>query len=310
MTHFVLNDPRGEGAQPYVPLGQVDSLEDPRLVRIGYFEDGVTGRHDAAKILDPFIRSLLAPPRRPRVAVLLYGTASANKLAQTLLEFVRGGAHEAGAELTVYAARKDELTPDVIGRLPFAVHLLDDEAAAETALRRAVASRDVDYVGLFESSGMYRGDDLPGLLRQLREERLDAVWGSRRLSVRDIEASYRFHYFRNPWLRATSRAGSHVLSAAYLILYGRYVADTLSGVRIVRAADVEDVPVPLTHKLVNQYLLAALLRRRADVLEVPVRFVSLSPERVQRTGVGEGLRSLATIVGRRILPGRRRSGRA
>ena len=46
ITHYLLNEPGRTESKPYVPLGPVDSIEDPRLVRIGDYEDGVTGRHD------------------------------------------------------------------------------------------------------------------------------------------------------------------------------------------------------------------------------------------------------------------------
>ena len=74
ITHYLLNDPRtAESETPYVPLGRLESLEDPRLVRVGNYEDGVTGRHDAAKILGPFVDAFI---RRweavQRVAVYLH----------------------------------------------------------------------------------------------------------------------------------------------------------------------------------------------------------------------------------------------
>ncbi len=302
ITHYLLNEPGRDDTAPYLPLGQVDSLEDPRLVRIGSYEDAVTGRHDAAKVLEPFIESLLSPPNAPAVALFLYGTRSADKLAQTLIEIVRSRVDHTRAPLRVYAVRAPSLTPAFLDRLPFPVVLFDDEAAAERALRQSIARGEAQYVVLFDSSGMYRGEDLAGLFRYLGDGRLDAVWGSRRLSVRDIEESFRYHYFQTPVLRGITRVGSHLLSAAYLLLYGRYVADTLSGLRIVRAADVGQVQLPLTDKLFNQHVLSRLLRRRADVLEVPVRFIALSPERVKRTGIGEGLRSLAAIVWYRLRP--------
>ena len=75
---------------------------------------------------------------------------------------------------------------------------------------------------LFESSGMYNGEDVPWLVSHLTG-RLDAVWGSRRLSVRDIEESLRLKYRHRALLGAASAVGSHVLSLMYLALYGRYV---------------------------------------------------------------------------------------
>jgi hypothetical protein len=138
------------------------------------------------------------------------------------------------------------------------------------------------------------------LASYLTTGRLDAVWGSRRLSVRDIEASLRLRYQKTPLLGAISAIGSHALSLACLMLYGRFISDTLSGARALRVADAISIPVPLTHKRANQHLLARLLRRKAEILEIPVQFFPISPERVKRTSVVEGLQSLATLVSGRF----------
>jgi len=101
-------------------------------------------------------------------------------------------------------------------------------------------------------------------------------------------------------LGAISYAGSHLLSLAYLLLYGRYISDTLSAVRAVRAADALNAGIDLTDKQANQHLLSRLLRRRADILELPVQFVPLSPEKVKRTSAFDGLQALLAIVRERF----------
>ena len=41
ITHYIVNDPAHvETTAPYVPLGQIETLEDPRLVRIANYEEG------------------------------------------------------------------------------------------------------------------------------------------------------------------------------------------------------------------------------------------------------------------------------
>ena len=147
---------------------------------------------------------------------------------------------------------------------------------------------------------MYRGEDLAALASHLVIGRLDAVWGSRRLSVRDIAESIRFRYQKSPFFGALSAAGSHVLSLACLTLYGRYISDTLSGVRAIRTDAALSIQVPLTHKRANQHLLARLLRRKAEILEIPVQFFPISPERVKRTSVVDGLGSLGALVSGRL----------
>jgi hypothetical protein len=153
---------------------------------------------------------------------------------------------------------------------------------------------------LFESTEMNNGEDLANLASHLSLGRLDAVWGSRRLSVNDIQESYRLKYRHRAILGAISYAGSHLLSLSYLALYGRYVSDTLSAARVVRAADVLRLPGLLTDKLVNQHLLSVLLRRKAEMFEVPVQFFSLSPAQVRRTSPLDGVRALAMVLSGRV----------
>jgi 2-phospho-L-lactate transferase/gluconeogenesis factor (CofD/UPF0052 family) len=301
ITHYIVNDPgRTEQAAPYVPLGQIDTLEDPRLVRIANYEDGVSGRHDAAKILGPFIQSFVDRRTVQTVAVLLHDAGSVNKITQSILEMVRGGLRDLPVDVTVFYAG-EPLDPSFVASLPLRVRALNP-ADPDAQFRQAVRDAQFDYVILFESSGMYRGEDIAGLASFLGYGRLDAVWGSRRLSVRDIEESLRLRYRHQRMLRAASYVGSHFLSLACLVLYGRYISDTLSAVRAIRADAALALDIPLTHKRANQHLLAGLLRRKAEILEVPVQFFPISPERVKRTTVVEGLQSVWALVRGRLRP--------
>jgi 2-phospho-L-lactate transferase/gluconeogenesis factor (CofD/UPF0052 family) len=292
ITHYLMNEPGREEAAPYVQLGPVELMEDPRLVRIGAYEDGVSGLHDAGRVLAPFIDSLLTPRRATRIAVLLHDAGSLNKTTESMLEMVRGGIQDQPLEVVVFCLGSFGLDPQFTARLPFDVRIVPDADAFTAALRDG----GFDYVSLFESSGMYRGEDLVALLGQLADRRLDAVWGSRRLSVRDIHESYRFRYRSTPLLGAVSFVGSHILSLACLILYGRYMSDTLSAVWAVRTSDALAMTSPLTGRHVNEALLARLLRRRASVLELPVHFTPISPARVRRTSALEGLHALLTLI--------------
>jgi 2-phospho-L-lactate transferase CofD len=308
VTHYLVNDPRVNGDQDtYVPLGRLDVLQDPRLVRIGQYEQSGSGRHDAAKVLGPYVSAVLGRRRdRRRVAVLLHDAGSPDKLAQSLLEMVRGGLPDLAVDVTVFCETTTPLDRVFASGLPFAVTEIGSlsDMAEDRRLRRALGDGGFEYLVLFESSGMYNGEDVPWLVSHLLAGRLDAVWGSRRLSVRDIEESYRLKYRHRALLGAISRSGSHLLSLAYLVLYGRYVSDTLSGARAIRIADALKAPVGLTHKQINQHLLSTLLRRKAEMFEVPVHFYSLSPLQVRRTTPADGLRAIGTMLWGRFGPAR------
>lgn len=305
ITHYLLNDP-GHAASvvPYVPLGRLESIEDPRLVRVANFEEAGTGRHDAGKILGPFVESFLARwNTTQKVAVLLHDASTANKVVQTVLEMVRGGIRDLPVTLTVFHDGPDAVDKGFVVSPGFPVRRLEgNELERDRTFRTILRDEAFDYVILFDSSGMYNGEDIATLASHLNLGRLDAVWGSRRLSVRDIHESYRLKYRHRTTLGAISYAGSHVLSLLYLALFGRYVSDTLSAARAVRVADAVALPVPMTHKLANQHLLSALLRRRAEMFEVPVQFFSISPAQVRRTTPLDGMRAVVTAVKARLRP--------
>jgi hypothetical protein len=295
ITHYILNDAgHREPTAPYIPLGQIENLEDPRLVRVGNYEDGVTGRHDAAKILTPFIESFLKKRHIPKIAVLLLETDSLNKISQTILEMLRGGIQDVQVSVTVFYHSPQSFDDTFCASLPFALHRIT--ATPAPAWLHALHEHDFDYVILFESSGMYRGEEVVHLASLLTNGHFDAVWGSRRLSMKDIHASYKLRYRHDVMLGAVSYLGSHVLSLAYLLLYGRYITDTLSGVRAVRAAYLRPEWIQPEHQGVNQHLLSLLLRNWADIFETPVQFFPISPEKIRRTTMLDGLRALWTIL--------------
>ncbi|MGE3526497.1 MAG: 2-phospho-L-lactate transferase CofD family protein, partial [Gemmatimonadales bacterium] len=188
ITHYLINEPGAvEPGKPYVPLGHLDSLEDPRLVRIGNYEDGVTGRHDAAKALAPFVERLLRRGERTRLAVILHDSGSLNKVGETIVEMVRAGIEAQPLVLSVFYECRDSFDATFVESLPFAVRNLTTRGGdSQAAFRQIVNDPGFDFVLLFESSGMYRGDDVVNLASHLHTGRLDAVWGSRRLSVNDI----------------------------------------------------------------------------------------------------------------------------
>ncbi len=307
ITHYLINDGDAVGHEgPYILPGHLDSLEDPRLARMGNYEEGLSGCHDATRILGPFIESILRNGDHQRVAVMLLDTTSLNKICQTILEMLRGGIQDLPVSVEVLYGSQESFDCSFSDSLPFSIrNVFGPGECHEDSFLRAIDNEEFDYVVLFESSGMYRGEDIVSLVSLLGQGRLDAVWGSRRLSVKDIHESYKLRYRNSIVLGAASYIGSHILSLAYLVLYGRYISDTLSGARAIKAAYLRTGVSDLKQKWLNQQMLSLLLAEKAEVFESPVQFLSISPERVKRTTVVDGLRSLIEIFRLRFKPVRR-----
>jgi 2-phospho-L-lactate transferase/gluconeogenesis factor (CofD/UPF0052 family) len=296
ITHYLINNRNVEtpGEAAYVPLGRLENLEDPRMIRIANYEEGITGQHDPEKVLTPFVESILTRRKIQSVAVLLLGTESLNKICQTVLEVLRAGIDQYPVSAVFFYQSPDSPNEQFTSAIPFP--LINIRSEAGNQFKTILQRQDFDYVILFECSGMYVGNDIVNLISLLGYGRLDAVWGSRRLSIRDIHASYKFRYRHNIVLGAISYVGSHFLSILYLLLYGRYISDTLSGLRALKPNYLRDIPFDLEDKTFNQQLLSILLKNRADIFETPVQFFPISPEQVRRTSVWEGLKSILTIM--------------
>ena len=65
---------------------------------------------------------------------------------------------------------------------------------------------------------------------------------------------------------------------------------------MVRSGFLRNGPFDYRQREFNQVVLSNLLRQRAEVFETPVYYFPISPEKVRRTTMGDGLRSLATIL--------------
>ncbi len=296
ITHYLLNDPFStEQGMPYIPLGQLQDIEDPRLVRIANFEDGVSGVHSVEKVLMPFIESYVEKEKHPSAAIVLLDTSSIEKVSQSILEAARAGLGDVKIKPVFYCACEQAFADELSAAIPF--HLVNVGASAAAGdLLQAVLGGDPDYVLLFESSGMYRGEDIAGIAALLAAGKLDAVWGSRRLSMRDIRESYHLRYQRSRVLGAASFLGSYLLSLAFMFLYGRYVSDPLSGARAIRTDYLRNAGLSLDDKRLNFNLISRILRDQGEMFESPVRFFSLSPEKANRTTVSDGFRCLVEIV--------------
>ena len=134
ITHFLINDP-GAAATPTAAtcrLAASSTLQDPRLVRIGQLRGGRFGPARCAEVLGPFLAESAGGRDKRRVAVLLYDAGTTDKLAQTLLEMVRGGIADLPIEVTVFCETEAPIDAAFLGALPFPVRELPAPDAAAT----------------------------------------------------------------------------------------------------------------------------------------------------------------------------------
>ena len=302
-THFLINKPKQKGSESkYIPIGDLHGVDDPRLLQVRNFEDQLSGTHDADKILTPFIEAIEFSNSALTIATLLLNNVSTEKTVQTVMDMSRSYvAKQFAHDVTVfYAGDKIDLLHSMT--FPFAIRHINasSEIEADNALLQTSLSEGFDYLCLMECSGMYHGSDAMQLMSSLQGKQISSIWGSRRLSVSDVQASYQFRYQKHWLLGLMSRMGSHALSLMYLILYGHFISDTLSGLRLVKTDVFKDLNLSAENENFNQLVLCKLLREKGMVFEMPVGFLPISPDKVKRTSVLQGLKNIGVILAQRF----------
>ena len=187
-------------------------------MRIGHYEEESRGTHDASKVLTPFLESFLSHRRRQRIAGLLYDAASLNKLSQSVLESARRYPGPRGRRHIFYTADGTRRWLHAVAA-PRAPQSPGSIRSARQGIRPCARGAGFRLRCDFRVLGNVSRGRPRQLIPPLISGRMDA-YGQRRLSLKDIEASYRLRTTIGA-AGAFSYVGSHVLSAAYLMLCGR-----------------------------------------------------------------------------------------
>ena len=152
---------------------------------------------------------------------------------------VRGGIDDAADRAsTVFCDDRGAARRGFLAALPFAVLRAGTPGIRDAAFREAARSSERSTTSCCSNRpACISGEDIVALASHLRRAgstRCGAAAGCPCATSRSL----------SPALPAQRRCsalisyvGSHVLSLAYLLLFGRYMSDTLSGARAVRAGD-------------------------------------------------------------------------
>ena len=148
----------------------------------------------------------------------------------------------------------------------------------------------------FPSDNEYRVDDIHGIVGHVVNDRFEAVFGTRTVKCTDLDAHLRGIYGHSYGLYLLSKYGGILISILTLLLYNRYVTDSLTSLKafdatLLRSLGLESDGVDLDTEIV-----AKLSRLRKYILEVPVEFTPRTKAQGKKIGVGDGLQATLALV--------------
>ncbi|HTZ69928.1 MAG TPA: glycosyltransferase [Acetobacteraceae bacterium] len=151
-------------------------------------------------------------------------------------------------------------------------------------VRRMFADVEADFYVLVDGDGTYDAAAAPDMLRQMRQEGLDMVIGTR---VTSIEAAY----------RPGHRFGNRVLTAMVCGIFGNRVTDMLSGYRVFSRRFVKSFPALATGFETETEFTVHALDLGMAIGEVRVAYRDRQPGSSSKLRTyADGLRILRMIV--------------
>jgi glycosyltransferase involved in cell wall biosynthesis len=167
-------------------------------------------------------------------------------------------------------------------------------------LRYGLSQARGNVIVFFPSDNEYRATDIYSIVSHIVNNQFEAVFGTRTVKCTDLDAHLRSIYGKSYGLYLLSKYGGILISTLTLFLYNRYVTDSLTSLKafdagLLRSLDLKSDGVDLDTEIV-----AKLSRRRKYILEIPVHFNPRTKAEGKKTGVGDGLRAMRSLIRHRF----------
>jgi dolichol-phosphate mannosyltransferase len=209
----------------------------------------------------------------------------------TLLERIRAvdlRPHGLEKEIIVVDDCSHDGTVDVVRRFSDAIVWRHERNAGKgRAVRTGIEHATGDYVMIQDADLEYDPQDYVPMVEALLAGRADVVYGSRYgkglLGSKHAEQSW------------PAYLGGRSLSIAALICTGRYVADTVTALKLfprslLNALHLETTGFELDHEITSK-----VLARGGRIVEVPIHYFPRSREQGKKIGAKDWLRGLRTF---------------
>jgi glycosyltransferase involved in cell wall biosynthesis len=168
------------------------------------------------------------------------------------------------------------------------------------AVQTGLAASTGRFVAVLDADLEYFPEDLAPMLERAEAAGTVAVYGSRYLEPSNFRPGFagRLRILRDQEL--TSWVANWVLTLLVLLLYAKWVTDTLTGLKIypgdfLRAQHLTSVGFEGDHEITGK-----LIKGHVPIVEVPIKYAPRGRDEGKKIGPRDGVRAIATFVGQRF----------
>jgi glycosyltransferase involved in cell wall biosynthesis len=192
-------------------------------------------------------------------------------------------------EIVVVDDGSTDDTPQILERLAAELPSLRVERKANggkgSAIRRAIALSQGDFVVVQDADLEYDPVDIPTLLKPLLDGRADVVYGTRLRGGQPQRAHLFWHY-----------AGNRFLSLLTNLLFNTTISDMEVGYKAFRGDLVRAIPLVSDDFQFEPEITAKVLRRGARLYEVPISYYGRTYEEGKKITWRDGILAVRALI--------------
>jgi glycosyltransferase involved in cell wall biosynthesis len=163
------------------------------------------------------------------------------------------------------------------------------------AVQRGIRESTGDYILVQDADLEYDPRDYLVLLGALRPG-VDSVYGSRTLGQRRRQPRFTWFPGRHPEQQVGPWLAGQLLTWWTMLLYGRWITDTLTGYKLYPAAVVRSMRMVTSGFETDHEITARLIRGGRRIVEVPISYYPRSVEEGKKIRPRDGLIAVWTLL--------------
>jgi len=308
VSQFLIQDQRDRNEEGYIPFDQSSFRYRAETVRVGDWE-AESGGHSGGIVFEELrqiVQSRIEIALNPLphlVSIIVPALDEQATVARVLRDLVQVDLSPLGISKEIIlvdggsADRTVELAQGIRGvKVLASAHRI----GRGEALRRGIQQARGGQILFYPSDAEYNPEDIPGILTQLLSGRFEAVFGTRNLVIRDLKSHLKSVYGESAGLSLLSRYGGMLISILTLLLYNRYITDTLTGLKAFDATVLRKLELKSSGVDLEMEIVAKLSRQQRFILEVPIQFKARTRAQGKKMNVADGLRALLALFRFRI----------